>query len=217
MPRLSNPTDSDFQYIAAKEPEDIRKEVLKYVTRVLPTEFGFDPKKDIQVLSPMRKGSCGIEQLNLDLQAFFSTSSIRKWHFSLGDKVIQKKNNYNKEVFNGDVGFVTDIDEKEESITVAFDEKAVTYVAADIDELSLAWAVSVHKFQGSECPCIVLPIHTQHFKLLNRNLLYTAVTRGKKLVIVIGSAKAIAIAVHQETKEARWTNLKSALLQESLV
>lgn len=211
MPRLSNPEGSDFLFISAKEPEDIRKEVLNFVTRKLPSEYGFDPKKDIQVLVPMRKGTCGIDQLNSDLQTFFSTSARRKWSFAVGDKVIQRKNNYSKEIFNGDVGFIESIDEDEGSISVLFDEKQVVYEENDIDELSLAWAISIHKFQGSECPCVVIPLHTQHFKLLNRNLLYTAVTRGKKLVVLIGSAKAIAIAVHQESKDARWTNLKSAL------
>ena len=122
------------------------------------------------------------------------------------------KNNYQKEVFNGDVGFVNEITTARTRWMFGRDH-LVTYAGDESDELSLAWAVSVHKFQGSECPCIIIPLHTQHFKLLNRHLLYTAVTRGKKLVVVVGSPKAIAIAVHCVGEHNRWTNL-GGLLRE---
>jgi exodeoxyribonuclease V alpha subunit len=216
MPELKTEPDSDFVFIAENEPDKIRAHVLNLVTKRLPEQLGFDSKKDIQVMAPMRKGDCGIEQINADLQAYFSQhgSPARFGRFLVGDKVIQMKNNYTKEVFNGDVGFVTSIDGEEEIIHVSFDDRNVEYSVAELEDLALAWAVSVHKYQGSECPCVVIPIHTQHFKLLNRNLLYTAVTRGKKMVVLVGSTKAIAIAVHQETKEQRWTYLKKLLLSQ---
>lgn len=215
MPYLKSFPGSDFIFISSNEPQEIRNLLIDLVTKKIPEEHGFDPKKEIQVISPMRKGECGIEQINVDLQQFFSKKPREgKRPFFVGDKVIQLKNNYQKEVFNGDVGFVEAIDE--EGTFVQFDETSVFYTPQEQDELSLAWAVSVHKYQGSECPCVVIPIHTQHFKLLNRNLLYTAVTRGKKLVFLVGSVKAVAIAVSQETAEKRWTGLKEALLMKSL-
>lgn len=214
MPFLKNDR-GDFFFVGAKEPSDIRKCVLELVTKRIPDRFGFDPRRDIQVLIPMRRGECGIDQMNADLQSFFSESQSKIGLFLKNDKVIQLKNNYQKDVFNGDIGFVQEVDSESGQVCVEFDEKHVLYDSTDLDELSLAWAVSIHKYQGSECPCIVIPIHTQHFKLLNKNLLYTAVTRGKKLVILVGSPKAIAIAVHQENTELRWTNLKAALLFRS--
>lgn len=202
----------DFLFIKALEPEEIRRQVVDLVSKRLPSSHHFDPRKEIQILVPMRKGSCGIEQLNVDLQALFSPSD-GVGYFRTGDKVIQSKNNYQKEVFNGDVGFVKSIDEHN-AIQVIFDDRVVTYTGDERDELALAWAVSVHKFQGSECPCVIIPLHTQHFKLLNRHLLYTAVTRGKRLVVVVGSPKAIAIAVHQVGEHNRWTNLGGLLVSK---
>lgn len=211
MPYLKN-DHGDFFFFSAKEPPDIRSCVVDLVTRRIPEKFGFDARRDIQVLAPMRRGECGIDQLNVDLQTFFSAKRAKIGSFQIDDKVIQLRNNYQKDVYNGDIGFVREADPEAGTICVEFDEKHVVYDSADLDELSLAWAVSIHKYQGSECPCIVIPIHTSHFKLLNRNLLYTAVTRGKKLVVLVGSTKAIAIAVHQENTHQRWTNLKSQVV-----
>jgi exodeoxyribonuclease V alpha subunit len=208
MPFLKNDR-GDFFFVPAKEPVDIRTRVLELVTQRIPDTFGFDPRHDIQILVPMRRGECGIDQLNIALQHVFSTQGTQVGPFLVNDKVIQMKNNYQKEVFNGDIGFVRGLDAEAGTVTVEFDERHVVFDGADLDELSLAWAVSIHKYQGSEAPCVVIPIHTQHFKLLNRNLLYTAVTRGKKLVILVGSPKAIAIAVHQETTDHRITNLQT--------
>jgi exodeoxyribonuclease V alpha subunit len=210
MPFLKS-EDGDFFFIQADEPAEIRKKVLEVVTKRLPERYQVDTRKDIQILCPMRRGECGIDQLNIDLQGFFAPHKEKSAPFAIDDKVIQRKNNYKKEVFNGDIGYVRQIDPETGRISVEFDEKVVLYEPANIDELSLAWAVSVHKYQGSECPIIVIPIHTQHFKLLNRNLLYTAVTRGKKIVVVIGMPKAIAIAVHSESSDIRWTNLQATL------
>ncbi len=124
---------------------------------------------------------------------------------------MQIRNNYNKKVYNGDIGKIAQIDMSEQKITVTFDDKIVPYEFLELDELSLAYAVSVHKYQGSECPCIIIPIHTSHFKLLHRNLFYTAVTRGKKLVIVVGTKKAVAIAIKNEEVQLRYTGLKRQL------
>lgn len=210
MPFLKS-EDGDFFFIRADEPSEIRKKVLEVVTKRLPDRYHVDSRKDIQILCPMRRGDCGIDQLNADLQQYFAPSKEKTAPFTIGDKVIQRKNNYKKEVFNGDIGYVKELDSETGRIAVEFDEKVILYDPTSVDELSLAWAVSIHKYQGSECPIIVLPIHTQHFKLLNRNLLYTAVTRGKKIVVVIGMPKAIAIAVHAENSDIRWTNLQASL------
>lgn len=210
MPFLKNDR-GDFFFFSAPEPRDVRTCLLDLVTKRIPEKFGFDPRKEIQVIVPMKRGECGIEQINHDLQSYFSGKKPPFGTFIANDKVIQMKNNYQKEIFNGDIGFVQSVDDRTGEICVQFDDAQVVYQQTDRDELALAWAVSVHKYQGSECPCIVIPVHTQHFKLLNRNLLYTAITRGKRLVILVGSTKAVAIAVHQESAEQRWTALLSAM------
>jgi exodeoxyribonuclease V alpha subunit len=210
MPYLKNDR-GDFFFFTAKDPTEIRSCLLDLITNKIPAKFGFDPRREIQVLAPMRRGECGIDQLNVDLQSYFSKTRAKIGSFLVNDKVIQLKNNYQKEVFNGDIGFVKQVDEETGQLCVEFDDRHVFYDMADLDELSLAWAVSVHKYQGSECPCVVIPIHTSHFKLLNKNLLYTAVTRGKKLVILVGSPQAVAIAVHQENSDQRWTHLKGTI------
>jgi exodeoxyribonuclease V alpha subunit len=213
MPFLKNEW-GDFFFFPAKEPATICSTVLELVTQRIPEKFKFDAKREIQVLAPMRRGECGIEQLNVAFQNYFHNNGPKSGPFVVNDKVIQMKNNYQKEVFNGDIGFVRVIDAENGTICVEFDDRHVVYDGSDMDQLSLAWAVSIHKYQGSEAPCVVIPLHTQHFKLLNRNLLYTAVTRGKKLVVLVGSAQAIGIAVHQENSEQRQTNLKTALRQQ---
>jgi exodeoxyribonuclease V alpha subunit len=215
MPSL-NADGEDFFFIKCEEPSEIRKKVLQLVTDKIPSRFQYDPRKDIQIICPMRRGECGIDQLNCDLQAHFAPTKEKSCPFAIHDKVIQCKNNYKKDVYNGDIGYVQNIDAQTGCISVEFDDRLVLYDPINIDELSLAWAVSVHKFQGSESPVVIIPIHTQHFKLLNKNLLYTAVTRGKKIVILVGLPKAIAIAVHTENSDVRWTNLEKVLLCENL-
>ncbi len=220
MPWLKNFPGSDFLFFEAREPDEVRQKTFELVTRDIPIKYGFDPRKDIQILSPMRRGTCGIDQFNSDFQAFFSrgentlpqlsTEKRTKLAFLTGDKVIQLKNNYSKEVFNGDIGSIEEIDQ-DMSLCVKMDDRIVPYEASELEELHLAWAVSVHKYQGSEAPCIVIPIHTQHFTLLTRNLLYTALTRGKKLVILIGSVKALAIAIKNTSGDERWTYLQEAI------
>ncbi|HSX03638.1 MAG TPA: ATP-binding domain-containing protein, partial [Rhabdochlamydiaceae bacterium] len=214
FPDLTPRKNSDFLYIESLEPETILNTIIELIT-TLPEEYPFDYLEDIQVLSPMKRGVIGIENLNLVLQAKFNTSSSfllnrgRKFH--VHDKVMQIRNNYQKEVFNGDVGFIQEIDVSEQTLKVSFDEKIISYEFLELDELELAYAVSIHKYQGSECPCIIIPIHTSHYKLLYRNLLYTGITRGKRLVVLVGTKKALSIAVRNEDVKKRHTGLKSRI------
>ncbi len=215
FPKLEREEQDDFIFIEAKEPEDVLKSITEWTTKILPQKHHFNPIVDIQVLAPMRKGLIGVENLNHCLQSVLNptTSYLSQFgkRFAVHDKVIQIKNNYQKEVFNGDVGFVSAISLSDQQVTVLFDSKEVTYEFSELDEIHLAYCVSIHKFQGSEAPCIVMPIHTQHFKLLCRNLLYTGVTRGKKMVVLIGTKKALAIAIKNNEIEKRYTALQVML------
>lgn len=210
FPDLTVIPGSDFTFLDKQEPEEILSELLKTAE-----EKQISHKGKYQILSPMRKGVLGIDNLNILLQNKLnpSNSPLVKMgrSFHLHDKVMQIRNNYQKETYNGDVGIITAIDREEEQLEVSFDGTPVIYEFTELDELVLAYAVSIHKYQGSECDCILLPIHTSHFKLLNKNLLYTAITRGKKLVTLIGSVKAIAIAVRTEGSHDRHTGLKELL------
>ena len=207
MPYTQNDPKSDFIFVEAKEAEDVRKTIVELVTDKIPKRFGFDPKKDIQVLAPMRKGACGIEVLNSHLQSILTPSAENGFHLRVGDKVMQLRNNYSKEVFNGDIGQISRINMSDQNLSLLVDDKEISYEFSELDELALAYAVSIHKYQGSECPCIVMPVHTAHFKLLTKNLIYTGVTRGKKLVVVVGTKKAMAIGVKNEDIEKRYTGL----------
>lgn len=220
FPYLTNEPWSDFHFYEAAEPEQIQEKILDLVHRQIPKEKKFHPIRDIQVLAPMKKGSIGIEMLNTCLQERLNPSDKpffrggRKFH--LNDKVMQIRNNYQKKVYNGDIGKILSIDMSEQLLYVGFDEKIVEYDFSEIDEIVLAYAVSVHKYQGSECPCVVMAVHTSHFKLLHRNLLYTAITRGKRFVVLVGTKKAIAIAVKNNEVEQRHTRLKELLQQEKM-
>ena len=206
---------SDFIFIEKETPEEILSTIVEQVSDAVPKKYRFHRFEDIQVLSPMKKGVIGGENLNTVLQQKMNphpTPLLRMGRsFHVNDKVMQIRNNYQKVVFNGDVGRILEIDLTEQSMKVSFDGKIVPYEFHEIDELVLAYAVSIHKYQGSECPCIIIPIHTSHFKLLNRNLLYTGITRGKKLVILVGSKKALAIAVRNEEVKRRHTGLKNRI------
>lgn len=209
---------SDFLFIAEEDPEIILEKVLTLVCETLPETKGFDPIDKIQVLSPMRKGVLGIDALNEHLQKRLNPSKKPFFRgtkcFHLHDKVMQIKNNYNKHVSNGDVGRICHIDLEDQILGVVYNKREVLYEFSELDELVLAYAVSVHKYQGSECPCIVMPIHTSHFKLLYRNLLYTAITRGKRQVAMVGSKKALAICINNNQIQKRYTGLKEALIEE---
>lgn len=216
FPDLRNDPQSDFFFLEAKEPELVLKEVLSLAATRLPSKYGFDPKKDIQVIAPMRKGVIGIENLNRELQKELNPKEEGLSRFGQifkeNDKVMQIRNNYKKQVYNGDIGFIKFINYSEQELTVSFDSLDVCYEFSEMDELALAYAVSVHKYQGSEAPCIIFPIHTSHFKMLQRNLLYTAVTRGKKMVVLVGNKKALAIAAKNDEVKRRYTGLKQALM-----
>jgi exodeoxyribonuclease V alpha subunit len=183
-------------------------------------QLGFNPATDVQVLCPMTRGVIGTRNLNRVLQELINPPTPDKVEvvrggstLRVGDRVIQQTNDYQREVFNGDMGVVTAIDTTEQEVTVQYSERHVTYDYADLNEIALAWSVSIHKSQGSEYPVVILPLYMQHYLMLSRNLLYTGLTRAKKLAIVIGAKKAIAIALHSTDKQQRYTRLKQRLLQ----
>jgi exodeoxyribonuclease V alpha subunit len=211
IPTPQNNPESDFFFMIEHEPENILKSIISLVGSRLPKKYGFHPFNDIQVLAPMKKGIIGTENINVALQEALNPKNPPLFRngkrFAIGDKVMQLKNNYDKAVFNGDIGRILDIDHAEQEMVVTIDEREVIYEFSDLEELTLAYAISVHKFQGSECPCIVMPVHTTHFKLLHRNLIYTGVTRGKKLVVLLGTKKAMAIAVKNDEVKQRYTGL----------
>ena len=203
---------SDFYFIPAETPEMIHDKLLHIVAERIPQRFKLDPLRDIQVLTPMNRGGIGARALNVALQERLNSASLPKvsrlgWTFAPRDKVMQLVNNYDKNVFNGDIGIIESIDLEESTVTVQFDDRGVAYDFNELDELCLAYATSIHKSQGSEYPAVVIPLAMQHYKMLARNLLYTGVTRGKQLVILIGQIKAVAIAVHQVQAAQRLTRL----------
>lgn len=216
FPDIRNQSESDFYFMEALTPEAVLENIVSLVSDRLPKKYAFDPLNDIQVLAPMKKGMIGTENLNCVLQDLFHPKGVPLFRagrkFMVGDKVMQIRNDYKKEVFNGDIGRVKEILLMEQQMVVQMNEMEVAYDFSELDELLLAYAVSVHKYQGSECPCVIIPVHTTHFKLLFRNLLYTGVTRGKKLVILVGSKKALAIAVKNDEVLNRHTGLKQALI-----
>jgi exodeoxyribonuclease V alpha subunit len=208
---------SEFYFIEADQPEAISDRVVRLVGQRIPARFGVDAKTDVQVLAPMNRGELGVRNLNQVLQQALNPAhgqdQIERfgWTFRTGDRVIQTENDYPRDVFNGDLGVIARIDAVEQEMTVEFDGRPVVYDFADLDELALAYALSIHKSQGSEYPCVVIPLHTQHYLLLQRNLLYTAVTRGKRLVVVVGSRKALSLAVRREDNRRRCTALRRRL------
>ncbi|MGO8881210.1 MAG: ATP-dependent RecD-like DNA helicase [Desulfomonilaceae bacterium] len=211
----SEDTNHDFYFIEKAEPEEALETILKLVCVRIQNAFGFDPLDDVQIITPMNRGTVGTSNLNIEFQKALNPREdgiLRGGRsFRINDKVMQIRNNYDKDVFNGDIGRISKIDLENHEVTILFDGKAVTYDYPDMDEIVLAYAVSVHKSQGSEYPCVVIPLLTQHYVLLQRNLLYTAVTRGKKLVIVVGSKKAMAIAVKNDKQQNRFTFLRERL------
>jgi len=218
MPEGSGTAESDFYFIPSDTPEDIHGKLLQVVTERIPERFGLDPIDDIQVLTPMNRGGLGARSLNVELQQRLNAGAEPRitrfgWTYAPGDKVIQTVNNYDKEVFNGDIGRITRIDEEAGLICIDHDGRQVEYETGELDEVSLAYATTVHKSQGSEYPAVVIPLAMQHYMLLERNLLYTAVTRGKKLVVVIGQTKALAMAVRRLGSVRRLTNLRHRLQQ----
>jgi exodeoxyribonuclease V alpha subunit len=208
--------DSDCYFVPADEPEAIAATVVDLVSIRLPKKFGVDPIRDIQVLCPMNRGLTGARGINQLLQNALNPPgehSLEKFGhaFSVGDKVMQIENNYDRDVYNGDIGFVTSIDREEEELTVNFDGREVEYSFGELDELVLCYATTIHKSQGSEYPVVVIPVSTQHYMMLKRNLVYTGITRGKQLVVLVGQKKALAMAVKGKQIERRWSKLKERL------
>lgn len=220
FPELSNPTESDFFFLEREDPAAVTATIIDLCVSRLPKRYGLDPVADIQVLSPMYRGETGVANLNTSLQEKLNPTGaeIRRFGtaFRVGDKVMQTRNNYTKEVFNGDIGVIAGIDLEDQEARVAFDGLGeVSYEFADLDELALAYAVSVHKSQGAEYRAVVMPLTTQHYLMLQRNLLYTAITRGKELVVIVGTKKALAIAVRNDRIAQRFTSLRERLRREN--
>ena len=217
IPDLSKPEgDSDFYFVQADDPETAVPRIIELVKTRIPQRFGLDPIRDIQVLCPMNRGGVGARSLNIELQAALNPAGERKverfgWTFAPGDKVMQIENDYDKEVYNGDIGYVDDVDPDAGELTASFDGRAVTYGFGELDTLVPAYAATIHKSQGSEYPAVVIPVLTQHYAMLQRNLLYTGVTRGKKLVVLVGQKKAVAIAVRNVSGRRRWSKLNEWL------
>jgi len=217
IPDLSKPDgDSDFYFVQADDPETAVPRIIELVKTRIPQRFGLDPIRDIQVLCPMNRGGVGARSLNIELQAALNPAGERKverfgWTFAPSDKVMQIENDYDKEVYNGDIGYIDDVDPDGGEMSVSFDGRAVTYGFGELDTLVPAYAATIHKSQGSEYPAVVIPVLTQHYAMLQRNLLYTGVTRGKRLVVLIGQSKAVAIAVRNVSGRRRWSKLNEWL------
>lgn len=207
---------SDFYFVEASTPEECVPRIIEIVSQRIPKKWGYDPFIEIQVLCPMNRGGVGARSLNLELQKVLNPPQELKverfgWTYQVNDKVMQISNNYDKDVYNGDIGFVQAINADIKEITIRFDLKDVVYGFDELDEIILAYATTIHKAQGSEYTAIVIPLMTQHYPMLRRNLLYTGVTRGKKLVVLVGQKKALAMAVKDKNTKKRYTKLRDWL------
>ena len=208
MPVLEAEGPSDLHFVEADDPEEGVRKLLTVVGSRILAAFELDPLRDVQVLCPMNRGGLGARSLNIELQrALNPPGEVRVerfgWTFSPGDKVMQVANDYDREVYNGDLGTVSGIDMEEGELTATFDGRAVAYRFGE-----LAYATTIHKSQGSEYPAVMIPLTTQHYAMLARNLLYTGVNRGKRLVVLVGSRRALAIAVRNGNARRRWTKLR---------
>ena len=210
------PVESDCFFVKCEHPENALEKIMHIVKERIPQKFGFDPMKDIQVLSPMNRGLLGTQSLNVELQQLLnpiSTKSIKKndMTFSIGDKVMQIENNYDKDVYNGDIGYVADVNKEDEQLMESYEEKLISYTYKELEQLTLAYAITIHKSQGSEYPAIVVPLMTQHYPMLQRNLVYTGMTRGKQLVVLVGQMRAFEMAIKEKQVRNRWTKLNEWL------
>src|SRR6266568_4652424 len=217
IPDLSQPgTNSDFYFVQADDPETAVSRIIELVKTKIPSRFGLVAIRDIQVLCPMNRGGVGARSLNIELQAALNPAGERKverfgWTFAPGDKIMQIENDYDKDVYNGDIGYIDDVNPDAGELTASFDGRTVTYGFGELDTLVPAYAATIHKSQGSEYPAVVIPVLTQHYAMLQRNLLYTGVTRGKRLVVLVGQKKAVAIAVRNVSGRRRWSKLNEWL------
>ena len=211
----SSDTLGDFYFVEAEEPEAAANALVRICAERIPARFGLHPIRDVQVLCPMNRGAVGVHQLNNRLREALNPvgTDVTRFGrtFRVGDRVLQTVNNYDKDVFNGDLGWVTGVDHVAGRVAVSFDETDVDYDFSELDELQPSFAMTVHRAQGSEFPAVVIPVLTQHYPMLQRNLLYTAITRGRRLVVVVGSRKALAMAVRNDRPGNRNTMLKSRL------
>jgi exodeoxyribonuclease V alpha subunit len=210
--------ESDFYFVEREEPERIQSTLIGLTRDRVPAKHRCDPIGDIQVLCPMNRGSLGAREMNLQLQNALNPQRQDEprverfgWQFRLRDKVIQTENNYEKEVFNGDIGRIKAINPEERELTIQFDSREVLYDFGELDEVSLAYAISIHKAQGSEFPVVIVPVAMQHYLLLQRNLIYTAITRGRKMVVLVGQKKALGLAVRNNQTGERFSGLLERL------
>jgi exodeoxyribonuclease V alpha subunit len=221
LPASAPPGQGDFYFIEAVTPDVVLDRIVTLVRERIPARFGLDPFRDVQVLAPMNVSELGTRNLNARLQEVLNPPrggpevDRYGWKYRVGDKVLQTQNDYQKEVFNGDIGRITAINPDDKEVVVDFDGKEVPYDYGELDELTLAYACSVHKSQGSEYAAVVMPLHTQHFLMLQRNLLYTGITRGKRLVVLVGSRKALELAVQRQDTARRYSALCRRLREES--
>ncbi|WP_207462629.1 ATP-dependent RecD-like DNA helicase [Azospirillum sp. SYSU D00513] len=220
MPDLTPVEGSDFYFVEADDPEDGVRKLIHVVTKRIPSRFGFDPVRDIQVLAPMNRGGLGARSLNVELQKVLNPpGEVRVerfgWTYGVGDKVMQTANDYDKDVYNGDLGVITAIDPDESELLIDFEGREVAYDFGELDQVALAYATTIHKSQGSEYSAVVIPLAMQHWTMLRRNLVYTGVTRGKRLVVVVGQRKALAMAVRARAEGRRWSKLKEWLAHPS--
>jgi exodeoxyribonuclease V alpha subunit len=202
--------------VPAGDPEQAVQRIVELVSTRIPRRFGFDPIRDIQVLCPTNRGGVGARSLNIELQTALNPAGDKKverfgWTFAPGDKVMQIENDYDKDVYNGEIGMIEDVDLVEGEVVVDFDGRSVTFVFGELDTLVPAYAATIHKSQGSEYPAVVIPVMTQHYAMLQRNLIYTGVTRGRKLVVLVGQKKAVAIGVKNVSGRRRWSKLNEWL------
>jgi exodeoxyribonuclease V alpha subunit len=223
-PDLSNPSNeekSDFYWINQSDPDKVNETIVEMITNRIPKRFGYNPLTDIQLLTPMNNGTCGAKNLNQLIQNSINpggskpqfTSGDRS--FRLGDKVMQKVNNYEKKIFNGDLGFIRQIDTKKKVFSIEFDTGLVEFEFQESDQIMLAYAITIHKSQGSEFPVVILPVLTQHFVMLQKNLLYTAMTRAKKLLILVGTKKALDISISNAKQVRRYSNLTPRIIENN--
>ena len=217
IPSLESSKDrlSDFYFIHQNDAEKAAELIVDLVRNHIPRRFNLDPVDDIQVLTPMHKGAVGAGRMNACLQEALNPHGIEVRRgdrcFRLHDKVMQIRNNYDKDVFNGDMGRISFMDVRERTLSITFDERVVPYEFDELDEIAPAYAISIHKSQGSEYPAVVIPVMMQHYVLLQRNLIYTGVTRGKKLVILVGESRALHMAVKNNKTRKRFTRLAQRL------
>ena len=224
IPDLSNPPKEekgDFYWINQGDPDKVNETIVEMITNRIPKRFGYNPLTDIQLLTPMNNGSSGAKNLNKLIQASINPGGKKPQFssgdrsFRLGDKVMQKVNNYEKKIFNGDLGFIRQIDTKKKSFSIEFDTGLVDFEFQESDQIMLAYAITIHKSQGSEFPVVILPVLTQHFVMLQKNLLYTAMTRAKKLLILVGTKKALDISISNAKQVHRYTNLANRISENN--